>query len=98
MIRKPSYDDAADPAKVAHLRIAVLGLGRAGQALAREFADAGLNLTGLWNRSPRSIHPALIGINVFVSDVGWHLVDATRYQGNGHGDDGEKRRAHKPAP
>lgn len=69
MIRKPSYDDAADPAKVAHLRIAVLGLGRAGQALAREFADAGLNLTGLWNRSPRSIHPALIGINVSTSST-----------------------------
>jgi predicted short-subunit dehydrogenase-like oxidoreductase (DUF2520 family) len=42
-------------------RVAILGFGRAGEALAREFSLAGCNLIGAWNRSPRRIHPDLKG-------------------------------------
>jgi len=40
-------------------RVAILGFGRAGEALAREFSEASCNLIGAWNRSPRRIHPEL---------------------------------------
>jgi predicted short-subunit dehydrogenase-like oxidoreductase (DUF2520 family) len=38
-------------------RVAVLGLGRAGSALAAEFATAGVSIAGLWNRSRVSLPP-----------------------------------------
>ena len=53
-----SYD-APPTESTAGLSIAVLGLGRAGQALAREFVDAGCSVVGLWNRGPKEVHPDL---------------------------------------
>ncbi len=59
-------------------RIAVLGLGRAGSALAREFLDAGLDVALLWNRSERDVDlpgavfgplPSLDGIDTVVLAV-----------------------------
>lgn len=42
-------------------RIAVLGLGRAGSALALEFAAAGLDVAVLWSRSERPLAAGLAG-------------------------------------
>lgn len=42
--------------------MAILGGGRAGTALAREFAAAGVEILGVWNRSPRDRPPGLDGV------------------------------------
>ena len=61
-----SYD-AHRNESTSQLRLAILGFGRAGQALAREFTAAShestirCELVGAWNRSPRALHPDLSG-------------------------------------
>lgn len=61
-----SYD-APRAESTSCLRVAILGFGRAGEALAREFSvasrgtEARCNLVGAWNRSPRAIHNDLSG-------------------------------------
>lgn len=47
-IKRESY--GSPPLPSTDLRIAVVGLGRAGSALAREFVAAGLHVVGTWNR------------------------------------------------
>ncbi|MEE2829648.1 MAG: Rossmann-like and DUF2520 domain-containing protein [Myxococcota bacterium] len=56
-----SYDGPALPS-TGGLRIAVVGLGRAGLALASELHAAGCQLVALWNRSERPIPECLTGI------------------------------------
>jgi len=43
-------------------RVAILGAGRAGTALAREFVGAGVPLVGVWNRSPATRPDGLDGV------------------------------------
>jgi predicted short-subunit dehydrogenase-like oxidoreductase (DUF2520 family) len=61
-----SYD-AHRSESTSRLRLAILGFGRAGEALAREFSAASretqaqCELIGVWNRTPRSLQPDLTG-------------------------------------
>ena len=62
VISGESYGGSA-PASTGTL--AVLGLGRAGSALACEFLDAGLPMALLWNRSRRDLPAAMAPLAVF---------------------------------
>ena len=61
--RQQSYD-GSPVASTEGLRVAVLGLGRAGAALARELHGAGVELVALWNRSDRAVPAELAGLPV----------------------------------
>lgn len=62
VISGESYGDAA-PSSTG--TVAVLGLGRAGTALATELLAAGVSVPLLWNRSPRELPPGLAALAVF---------------------------------
>jgi len=57
-ITERSYAAPSEPS-TEDLRIAILGLGRAGQSLALEVLASDCHLVGLWNRGFRDVHPEL---------------------------------------
>jgi len=56
-----SYDDAPNASTVP-AALAIIGLGRAGTALALEFVEAGLPIAGTWNRTERKLPRALSSV------------------------------------